>query len=129
MLAALQRSISAIEMGRDAFEMSVSLLQNFWNPPPVPEIPTVTRTRPLVARWNYSAMASVTGKTVDEPSMAMTPLVSVFNGTVAANALPAGAACSSTLGFAAGASVGFDAGAVGAAAGLGASAGCVADAG
>ena len=36
------RSLS--EIGREALEMSVSPLQNFWNPPPVPEVPTVTFT-------------------------------------------------------------------------------------
>jgi hypothetical protein len=47
-------------MGRDASEMSISPRQNFWNPPPVPEIPTVIRA-PEWALWNSSATASVIG--------------------------------------------------------------------
>ena len=41
--------------------MSVSPRQNFWNPPPVPEMPTVTWTAGL-AFWNSSATASLIGK-------------------------------------------------------------------
>ena len=48
--------------------MSVSPRQNFLKPPPVPEMPTVTLTAPFFAFWNSSATASVTGKTVLEPS-------------------------------------------------------------
>ena len=62
-----QASISAGRIGRDASLMSVSPRQNFWNPPPVPEIPTVTRMLGL-AFWNSSATASLMGKTVLEPS-------------------------------------------------------------
>ena len=47
--------------------MSVSPRQNFWKPPPVPEMPTVTRV-PGLARWNSSATASLIGKTVLDPS-------------------------------------------------------------
>jgi hypothetical protein len=54
-------------MGLEASLMSVSPRQNFWNPPPVPEIPTVTRV-PGFAFWNSSATASLIGKTVLEPS-------------------------------------------------------------
>ena len=54
-------------MGLDASLMSVSPRQNFWNPPPVPEMPTVTRMFGL-AFWNSSATASLMGKTVLEPS-------------------------------------------------------------
>ena len=56
------RSISVLLIGRDASAMSSSSLQNFWKPPPVPEMPTVTLTRPAVVRWNSSAIASVTGE-------------------------------------------------------------------
>ena len=49
MPAFLQSSISDFRIGREPFEMSVSPRQNFLNPPPVPEMPTVTRTWPLVA--------------------------------------------------------------------------------
>src|SRR3954466_1901351 len=51
--------------------MSVSPRQNFLNPPPVPEIPTVTRTLPFLAAWNSSATASAGGNTVLDPSMVM----------------------------------------------------------
>ena len=56
-------------IGREASLMSVSPRQNFWKPPPVPEMPTVTRTSGL-AFWNSSATASLIGKTVLEPSSA-----------------------------------------------------------
>jgi hypothetical protein len=46
--------------------MSVSPRQNFWKPPPVPEMPTVTLV-PGGAR-NSSATASLMGNTVLEPS-------------------------------------------------------------
>ena len=58
-------------IGRDAFEMSVSLRQNFWKPPPVPDEPTVTRV-PAFAFWNSSATASVIGNTVLDPSAVIT---------------------------------------------------------
>ena len=54
-------------IGRDALLMSVSARQNFWKPPPVPEMPTVTRTLWL-AFWNSSATASLMGNTVLDPS-------------------------------------------------------------
>src|SRR5687768_1985456 len=63
-------SISLGEIGREAFDTSVSSRQNFWNPPVVPELPTVTRLP--VAFRNSSANASVTGKTVLDPSASMT---------------------------------------------------------
>ena len=47
--------------------MSISARQNFWKPPPVPEMPTVTRVS-LSAFWNSSATASLIGNTVLEPS-------------------------------------------------------------
>ena len=52
--------------------MSVSPAQNFSKPPPVPEVPTVTRT-PGFSLWNSSATASVSGATVLEPSMRIVP--------------------------------------------------------
>jgi hypothetical protein len=55
-------------IGRDAFWMSVSPRQNFLKPPPVPDTPTVTFIWFFLAFWNSSATASVTGKTVLEPS-------------------------------------------------------------
>ena len=61
-------AISDFVIGREAFEISVSPRQNFLNPPPVPEMPTVTLTAPRLAFWNSSATASVMRKTVLEPS-------------------------------------------------------------
>ena len=52
--------------------MSVSPAQNFSKPPPVPEVPTVTRT-PEFSAMNCSATASVNGATVLEPSMRIEP--------------------------------------------------------
>src|SRR6187399_1583178 len=57
-------------IGRDAPLIAISELQNFLNPPPVPEIPIVTRAE-LVAR-NSSATASLRGNTVLDPSTAIT---------------------------------------------------------
>ncbi len=69
--ALAQASVSVALIGREALLMSVSARQNFWKPPPVPEIPTVTRT-PGLAFWNSSATASLTGKTVLDPSRVTT---------------------------------------------------------
>jgi hypothetical protein len=55
-------------IGRDASLMCVSPRQNFWNPPPVPDTPTVTRTFGCFF-WNSSATASVMGNTVLDPSI------------------------------------------------------------
>ena len=52
--------------------MSVSPAQNFSKPPPVPEVPTVTLTSGFSA-WNSSAIRSVSGATVLEPSMRIVP--------------------------------------------------------
>src|SRR5687767_5046389 len=60
--------ISSADMGRLAFEMSVSPRTNFLKPPPVPDDPTVTLIFPPVDFWNSSATASATGNTVLEPS-------------------------------------------------------------
>ncbi len=49
--------------------MSVSPRQNFLKPPPVPDMPTVTRTLPRLEIWNSSAKASEIGNTVLEPSI------------------------------------------------------------
>ena len=54
--ASLQRTASEFFIGRDAFERSVSLRQNRSKPPPVPEIPTVTRAFGFFF-WNPSAAA------------------------------------------------------------------------
>ena len=72
MPAARQASISAARIGREASWISVSPRQNFLKPPPVPEMPTVTRTLPRFWIWNSSATASVIGNTVLEPSTLIT---------------------------------------------------------
>ena len=59
-------------MIREASLMSVSPRTNFLKPPPVPDTPTVIRTRGWTAR-NSSATASVIGKTVLDPSTATVP--------------------------------------------------------
>ena len=71
--ASSQSWTSLALMGREASEIWVSPLQNFLNPPPVPETPTVTRTLPSVSLPNSSATASVMGNTVLEPSISMSP--------------------------------------------------------
>src|SRR5688572_862638 len=71
MLALEHASISAGRIGRDALLMSDSPRQNFWNPPPVPEMPTVgVRTSGLALPYS-SATASAMGNTVLEPSSVM----------------------------------------------------------
>src|SRR5688572_33491659 len=66
--AILHASISAGRMGREALLMSVSPRQNFWKPPPVPEIPTVGVRLFGLALPNSSATASAMGNTVLDPS-------------------------------------------------------------
>ena len=66
--------------------MSVSPRQNFLKPPPVPEMPTVTRILPRFWIWNSSATASVIGNTVLEPSILMT-----WASALGASARPANA--------------------------------------
>ena len=61
MPAAKQASTSFCLMGREALVMSLSPLQNFLKPPPLPERPTVTLTLPPVRMPNSSATASLTG--------------------------------------------------------------------
>jgi hypothetical protein len=77
MPAFIQVSISAARIGREASLMSVSPRQNFWNPPPVPEMPTEMSTFGFAA-LNSSAIASLIGKTVLEPSTRIIPLSSLL---------------------------------------------------
>ena len=56
-------------------------------PPPVPAMPTVTRTLPRLLIWNSSATASAIGNTVLEPSILMT-LCAAANWGAAATARP-----------------------------------------
>ena len=61
-------------IGREASEMSVSPAQNFSKPPPVPDVPTVIWTSGY-SSLKSSAAASANGATVDEPSIAIWPLI------------------------------------------------------
>ena len=65
--ASRQRIASEFFIGREAFERSISLRQNRSKPPPVPEMPTVTR-RGGFRFWKPSAAAIAYGPTVLEPS-------------------------------------------------------------
>src|SRR3954454_3322561 len=65
-------AFSSSLIGREASDRSVSPLQNFSKPPPVPEMPTVTWT-PEFAAPKASAAAVVSGPTVEEPSAEMVP--------------------------------------------------------
>ncbi len=73
MPALAHASISVGRIGRDASLMSVSPWQNFSKPPPVPDVPTVTRTSGF-SSWKSSAAASLSGATVLEPSILIVPL-------------------------------------------------------
>ena len=87
---------SACLIGRDAFARSISLRQNRSKPPPVPEMPTVTRAF-VFFFWNPSAAAIAYGPTVLEPSAvtvplrADTPAVAAAVSTTAARAASASA--------------------------------------
>src|SRR5918999_2955219 len=72
MLLLWQAAFSSSSIGRDASEMSVSPLQNFSNPPPVPDVPTGTWTRPC-SSWNSSEATVVNGATVLDPSILIVP--------------------------------------------------------
>ena len=82
-------SISRARIGRDAFEKSVSPRQNFLKPPPVPEMPTVTRTLPRFDCWKSSATASVIGNTVDDPSTLTVSCENAMEGCSASKAAAA----------------------------------------
>src|SRR5215213_10572712 len=69
---AWQAFSSSGSIGREASEISVSPAQNFSKPPPVPEVPTVTLASGFSA-LNSSAIASVSGPTVLDPSTRMSP--------------------------------------------------------
>src|SRR4030095_7594602 len=62
----------------------VSPRQKRLKPPPVPAMPTVTRTLPRLEIWNSSATASAIGKTVLEPSILMTLCAAAYCGVEAA---------------------------------------------
>ena len=82
-----QRSTSSCLTGREASLMSVpSVTQNFLKPPPVPDSPTVTLTLPPVSLPNSSPTASEMGKTVLEPSMAISPPRPAYGSPVGAPA-------------------------------------------
>ena len=63
---------SEFRIGRDAFARSISSRQKRSKPPPVPEMPTVTRT-PLFFFWKPSAAAIAYGPTVLDPSAVIVP--------------------------------------------------------
>ena len=73
--------------------MSVSPAQKRLNPPPVPETPTVTWTPRSVRLPNSSAIDSVIGKTVEEPSTWISP-VSALSCLSCLSCWGAGDACS-----------------------------------
>src|SRR4051812_7480033 len=68
----LQAAASLGLISREASEMSVSPLQNFSKPPPVPDEPTVIFTLGL-SSLNSSAAACAKGRTVLEPSRVILP--------------------------------------------------------
>ena len=74
--ASRHRIASEFFIPRDAFERSVSLRQNRSKPPPVPEMPTVTRAAGFLF-WKPSAAAIAYGPTVLEPSAVIVPLSAV----------------------------------------------------
>src|SRR5687767_5990736 len=73
MLFARHAFISDSLIGREALLISVSPRENFLNPPPVPDTPTVTRISPCSFLYS-SATASVIGYTELDPSMLIRPL-------------------------------------------------------
>ena len=68
-----RRGLLILNRPRRVAEMSVSPAQNFWKPPPVPAVATVTLTPGSTAR-KRSAAASLKGATVDDPSTVTVPL-------------------------------------------------------
>src|SRR5690606_33014669 len=72
---ASQAAFSSSLIGREASEMSVSPLQNFSKPPPVPDVATVTLTLGCCSAKS-SAAAVDRGATVLEPSILTDPLSS-----------------------------------------------------
>ena len=70
-------SCSLFLMGREASETSVSPIVKRLKPPPVPEIPTGTRTRGA-SDLKAKATASVIGYTVDEPSTLTEPEIATL---------------------------------------------------
>ena len=70
--ASRQRIASEFRIGREALARSVSLRQKRSKPPPVPEMPTVTRACGLLF-WKPSAAAIAYGPTVLEPSAVTVP--------------------------------------------------------
>ena len=86
-----QIAISSSSIGREALEMSVSPMQNFSKPPPVPEVPTETLTSEF-SPLNSSPAAEVSGSTVDEPSTTTSPDAPSSPPLVAGSLLPPQAA-------------------------------------
>ena len=73
MLFSSQSATSLSFIALDAFDIIVSPGQNFLKPPPVPETPTEIFTSGFKI-VNSSATAWVIGKTVEEPSINISPV-------------------------------------------------------
>ena len=94
MLFSSQSATSLSFIALDAFDIAVSPGQNFLKPPPVPETPTEIFTSGFKI-VNSSATAWVIGKTVEEPSINISPVsvstagseTSFVDSTVAASEL------------------------------------------
>ena len=89
---------SEFRIGREAFERSISLRQNRSKPPPVPEMPTVTRAF-LFFFWKPSAAAIAYGPTVLEPSAVTVPLSAEPPAVAAAVSTTAARAASASAFF------------------------------
>ena len=76
-------SSSLALIGRDASLMSISPLQNFLNPPPVPEIPMTNLAEPPIDFPQSSTMASEMGNTVLDPSMSVVSAPQAISNTAA----------------------------------------------
>jgi len=77
-----QSSASESLIAREAFENCVSPTpQNRSKPPPEPEMERLTTTPGWTAAYS-SAMASVSGPTVDDPSISMVPSSGAASGAV-----------------------------------------------
>jgi hypothetical protein len=79
-------------------DRSVSPRQKRSKPPPVPEIPTVTRA-PLFFFWKLSAAAIAYGPTVLEPSAVIVPLSAVTPAAAVAASAAAASATSAMIFF------------------------------
>ena len=72
--AAAHASLSPSLIGRDAFEISVSPLQNRWKPPPDPENPTVQLSLQRLSQGYYNDYSQVFAGTL----LSVVPLLVIF---------------------------------------------------